>query len=460
MQIIDVSEFQKSIDWSKVKVDGAVIRMGIRGSIKGSEYYKKIRKDFYFDQNLAGVKKYGIRYSVYFFPTSITDEEAVEEAAWIIDHVKGLDLSFPVWLDSEMVDRGDGRADGLSPEKRTHLLRVICDHLEGAGIPCGVYASTSWLQGRLDMSKFQASVRNNTWVAQNPKLTYKGAACMWQYGTTSVPGVKGKCDINVTLTAFDMSARKNKEAAVAYYRSVIVDKARSFLGASQGSAKHKEIVNVYDAHKPLPRGYSVTYTDAWCATFVSAIAILCKYTAIIPVECSCPQMIVLAKKMNIWVENDAYKPKPGDIILYDWEDSGTGDNVGTADHIGYVETVNGNTITVIEGNMGNASKVGRRSIQVNGRYIRGYITPKYTADAPPKKAEAKKVDLAIKLPELHPGDTGEAVKLWQFLTGAEITGVLDEAQVRAWQKENGKTVDGWVGKGCWTKALKNKGWIA
>ena len=73
MRVIDVSEFQKDIDWSRVRLP-AVIRIGIRGSVKSApEYYGKIRADFYADKNLAGVKKYGVPFSVYFFPTSITD---------------------------------------------------------------------------------------------------------------------------------------------------------------------------------------------------------------------------------------------------------------------------------------------------------------------------------------------------------------------------------------------------
>jgi hypothetical protein len=76
------------------------------------------------------------------------------------------------------------------------------------------------------------------------------------------------------------------------------------------------------------------------------------------------------------VENDAYVPSPGDIIFYDWQDSGSGDNTGTPDHVGIVEKVSGSTITVIEGNYSETVK--RRYLSVNGRYIRGYGIPKYT----------------------------------------------------------------------------------
>lgn len=160
-----------------------------------------------------------------------------------------------------------------------------------------------------------------------------------------------------------------------YSRSAIVSEAISHIGVKEGTTLHHKIIDRYNSRTPLPRGYKVKYTDAWCATFISYLAIVMGYTDIIPVECGCPQMIELAKKKGIWVEDDGYVPKPGDIPLYDWQDSGKGDNAGTPDHIGLAEKVVSGTITVIEGNYKDA--VGRREIAVNGRYIRGYIVPRY-----------------------------------------------------------------------------------
>lgn len=162
---------------------------------------------------------------------------------------------------------------------------------------------------------------------------------------------------------------------MAKYASKVVAVAQAWIGKKESNGTHREIIDIYNAHKPLARGYKVTYTDAWCATFVSAVAIKLGYTSIIPTECGCPKMIELFKKLGSWVENDGYTPKAGDVVFYDWDDSGKGDNTGNADHVGIVEKVSGSTITVIEGNKNNA--VGRRELQVNGRYIRGYGVPKY-----------------------------------------------------------------------------------
>lgn len=158
-------------------------------------------------------------------------------------------------------------------------------------------------------------------------------------------------------------------------RQKLVSMAASFVGCKESNGSHRKIIEIYNAHKPLARSYAVKYTDAWCATFVSAMAIKCDLTDIIPTECGCGQMIALFQKLGAWQENDAYTPKPGDIIFYDWDDNGSGNNTGWSDHVGIVESVSGSTIKVIEGNISNA--VGRRSLKVNGRYIRGYGVPKF-----------------------------------------------------------------------------------
>lgn len=145
-------------------------------------------------------------------------------------------------------------------------------------------------------------------------------------------------------------------------RSKVVEIAKGWLGCKESDGSHKKIIDTYNACKPLPRSYAVKYTDAWCATFASAVGIKAGLTNIIPRECGCNQFIQLAKNMGIWVENDAYTPSAGDMILYDWDDNGVGDNAGSADHIGIVVSVSGGVIKVIEGNKSNA--VGYRDIAV------------------------------------------------------------------------------------------------
>ena len=162
-------------------------------------------------------------------------------------------------------------------------------------------------------------------------------------------------------------------------RQKVVNTAVSFLGCKESDGSHKKIIDTYNAHKPLARGYAVKYTDAWCATCVSTVAILCELTDIIPTECGCGQQIALFKELGAWQEKDDYIPNLADVVYYDWDDSGTGDNTGWPEHVGFVAEVDGTTIKVIEGNINNA--VGYRTISVNGKYIRGYGVPNYASKA-------------------------------------------------------------------------------
>lgn len=182
------------------------------------------------------------------------------------------------------------------------------------------------------------------------------------------------------LTVYDGTGKgEQKTMTESQVRANVVAIAQGFIGCKESNGSHKKIIDIYNSHKPLARGYAVKYTDAWCATFVSAVSIQAGYTDIMPTECGCGPMIELYKKLGRWQENDAYTPSPADVIFYDWEDSGNGDNTGAPDHVGIVVSVTGSTIKVIEGNKSNA--VGYRSIAVNGKFIRGYGLPGYARKA-------------------------------------------------------------------------------
>ncbi len=119
--------------------------------------------------------------------------------------------------------------------------------------------------------------------------------------------------------------------------------------------------------------------DAHCATTTSAAYIKAGIAEYTGTECGVGKYVEIAKKKGIWTENDAYTPKVGDACVYDWQDGAnyaTTDNTGAPDHIGIVTKVGGGTFVVTEGNM-NGGKVGKRTMKVNGRYIRGFITPDF-----------------------------------------------------------------------------------
>ena len=169
----------------------------------------------------------------------------------------------------------------------------------------------------------------------------------------------------------------------------VLNVARSWIGYSEANGKHKQIIDVYNAHKPLARKYKVKYTDKWCDTFVSACAIQAGAVDLIGTECGCEKHIEIFEKKGIWNEDGRIKPQVGDIILFNWDDS-TQSNDGGADHIGFVEQVYGNTIVCIEGNYKDA--VGRRTINVGWGYIRGYARPKYAAIGTTPVAKKKSIE--------------------------------------------------------------------
>ena len=156
----------------------------------------------------------------------------------------------------------------------------------------------------------------------------------------------------------------------------VVAIAQSWIGRKESDGTHKEIIDVYNSQKPLPRKYKVKYTDAWCATFVSALFVKARATNLITTECSCEKMIIGMKRLGIFIEDENRIPSKGDIVFYDWQDIGTGDDKGSSDHVGIVESVNGNTFVVIEGNKNGT--VGRRNCKVNQKYLRGFAVPKYS----------------------------------------------------------------------------------
>ena len=167
------------------------------------------------------------------------------------------------------------------------------------------------------------------------------------------------------------------------------------INALKGDSGHQRVLDVYNAQTPLPRGYMVKWSDAWCATAVSAVFLMNDYPDIS--ECSCPRMIEKAKKLGIWVEDDSYIPQPGDIIMYDWQDTGKGDNIGVADHVGIVISVTKNRIVVREGNKNKS--IGNRDVTVNGIYIRGYIIPPYDSETASKTKKEKKTSAKSKTSE-------------------------------------------------------------
>lgn len=239
------------------------------------------------------------------------------------------------------------------------------------------------------------------------------------------------------LTEYDKEDTTMTERQI---RQAMVARARKHIGCKESNGTHKQIIDIYNEHKPLARGYAVKYTDAWCATYGSAIAILEGHTDIIPTECGCDAQIKLWQAKGRWQENDAYVPQPGDYVYYDWQDSGAGDNKGNSDHVGIVESCDGKTITVIEGNKNDA--VGERTLAVNGRYIRGFGLPDYASKATKEAASTPstgKKDVTTVAKEVLAGAWGNGDERKNRLTAAGYDYAAVQAEVNRLAKGGSST---------------------
>ena len=157
---------------------------------------------------------------------------------------------------------------------------------------------------------------------------------------------------------------------------------------------------------------------------VSAAAILCGLTEVLPIECSCGEQMKWYQARGQWIENDAHIPAVGEQVFYYWDDRkdyALTDCTGAPNHTGIVTSCDGQSFTVFEGNKGKEHKCGYRIIPVNGRYIRGFGVPKYPAE--------KRM--------LVRGDKGEAVGKLQELLNAcgyalDVDNSFGPATQRAW----------------------------
>lgn len=213
-------------------------------------------------------------------------------------------------------------------------------------------------------------------------------------------------------------------------REKVVSIAKKYYGCKESDGSHKKIIDGYNASKPLARGYSVKYTDAWCATFVSFVGIKAGLTDIILKECGCGAMIQLYQNAGRWIEDDAYVPQIADIIMYDWDDKGSGDCTGYPEHVGMVVSVKGNALQIIEGNMSNA--VGYRNITVNAKYIRGYCIPNYASKATKASTTTQTTVSTTQNTSTSATALNKTVKWNGYVTA-------DELNVRTWAGAENKT---------------------
>ena len=162
--------------------------------------------------------------------------------------------------------------------------------------------------------------------------------------------------------------------------------ARQYLNKQMYGSGHRRIVDTYNGQNPLLVGYKLKIDDDWCAAFVTAMSILSGNYALTGGECGVERFVRdVFQKKGIWLGK--VRPQAGDIIIFDWDAN------YWADHIGYVESVSGDTVYTIEGNSGSPSAVRRQAYTWNMWQIKGYDRPKWDDASPaPLSVGGKSID--------------------------------------------------------------------
>ena len=190
---IDVSEFQGDINWKAVKADGidfVMIRLGFRGSETGA-----LVLDSRFKENLKGAKRAGLDVGVYFFSQAITPEEAIGEARFVMKHIRGKGVHYPVAFDMEPID-GTERAAELKKEEKTAIADAFCKVIDRNGRTPMIYGNPKWMRKHIDLSYL---ADYDKWLAHfTDKTTYRSDFTMWQYTDSGiVDGIDGPVDMNL-----------------------------------------------------------------------------------------------------------------------------------------------------------------------------------------------------------------------------------------------------------------------
>lgn len=191
---IDVSRFQGKIDWNAVAADGvqfAFIRVGNRGYGTGA-----IVEDSNFERNIKGANAAGVKVGVYFFSQAITEEEAIEEANFVLEAIAPYQVECPIVFDMEMIAGDEGRADSLTPEERTHLMKVFCDTIANAGYQPMIYMNLELAALRINLEELE---NYDKWFAYyNPEMYFPYEYKVWQYSESgTVAGVPEPVDMNI-----------------------------------------------------------------------------------------------------------------------------------------------------------------------------------------------------------------------------------------------------------------------
>ncbi len=192
---IDVSVFQGNINWNAVKGDGvdfAFIRLGYRGYTNGA-----IKVDSNFHKNIQGAQAAGVKVGVYFYSQAISRTEAIEEAQFCIDELRGYRLDLPVVFDLEGAQNSQYRTRGMTTQTAVRMVEAFCDTVENAGYRSMYYSYAKFLAEHEGMV---AQLKGyDLWMAMYYKVPFFPYNFqIWQYTSTGkVAGIAKEVDMNM-----------------------------------------------------------------------------------------------------------------------------------------------------------------------------------------------------------------------------------------------------------------------
>ena len=190
---IDTSEHQWEVNWNAAAqvLDFAYVRLGYRGYTEGGLFL-----DPWFETNLAGASAAGLDTGVYFFSQATNVSEAIEEAEFVIDHLRGFRVNLPIIYDWEKIDEEQARTTGLGDLTLTDCAVAFCRTIENAGYDAGVYFNRYLGYYGFDLSRLTDYA---FWVSVPGDFPDYYYACdLWQCSfEASIPGVTGNADLNL-----------------------------------------------------------------------------------------------------------------------------------------------------------------------------------------------------------------------------------------------------------------------
>ena len=189
---VDVSEWQKNIDWAAVKADDISFAIVRAAKWAGTDSKGRPGVDVYWERNAVACERQGIPYGAYIYSYATTASEAIEEAEYLISLMRGHRPSYPLYIDLE-----DSR---IANANLYEVAAAFCRRIERAGYRAGVYANLSWWNSKLSDPRIGSWSR---WVAQyNVSCDYAGMKDIWQATSKgSIAGISGFVDLNFSYAS-------------------------------------------------------------------------------------------------------------------------------------------------------------------------------------------------------------------------------------------------------------------